>query len=383
MSHRSQSVGSIGLSLAFVLLVFCVNASAAESEEATAAALKETLNRLNALNEWLTEADKRKVVLQQELKAQDMAIAAINKDVRDLTDALADTQTTLELLNTRQSDLTAKRLQQAQLIAEHVAAAYRLTGQDVLKQLLNQQSPDEFQRMIRYHRAFSESRLQVLASYQETLKDLEETSQKVAEQQDTQRKQQAALVEEQNRLTADRQTRAQVIDDLAAETKNRTEEARILEQDRARLEQLLTRLRAQATELDGTGFKNARGGLPMPVAGNIRHAFGSRRSDGRLRWHGIDIRAEHGAPVRAVFAGRVIFADWLRGFGLLTIVDHGGDYMTLYGHADVLHKKVGDRVESGETIAGAGNSGGKTDPGLYFEVRHKGKPQDPIGWLSR
>ena len=135
--------------------------------------------------------------------------------------------------------------------------------------------------------------------------------------------------------------------------------------------------------LDGTDFREARGALPMPVAGRVRHAYGARRADGRLRWHGIDIDAPHGAPVTAVFRGRVVFADWLRGFGFLTVVDHGSDYMTLYGHVDVLHKKADDWVESGELIASAGNSGGMPEPGLYFEVRHKGQPKDPITWINR
>ena len=121
----------------------------------------------------------------------------------------------------------------------------------------------------------------------------------------------------------------------------------------------------------------------MPLSGRVRHAFGSPRADGRLRWHGIDIAATEGSPVTAIYRGRVIFADWLRGFGLLTILDHGGSYMTLYGHADVLYKNVGDSVESGEIIAGAGNSGGTRNTGIYFEVRHNGVPKDPMGWVLR
>lgn len=121
----------------------------------------------------------------------------------------------------------------------------------------------------------------------------------------------------------------------------------------------------------------------MPTDGRIRHAFGSRRADNRLLWHGIDVAAPIGAPVSVVFRGRVVFSDWLRGFGFLTIVDHGSDYLTLYGHADVLHKKVGDLVEAGEVIADAGNSGGSRESGIYFEVRYRGEPKDPIGWIDR
>ena len=121
----------------------------------------------------------------------------------------------------------------------------------------------------------------------------------------------------------------------------------------------------------------------MPVKGRILHAFGSPRADNRLRWHGIDIQAQQGTPITAVFRGRVIFADWLRGFGFLTVLDHGSGYMSLYGHVDVLYKKEGDWVESGEPLAGAGNSGGRADSGVYFEIRHNGKALDPITWVNR
>jgi septal ring factor EnvC (AmiA/AmiB activator) len=115
----------------------------------------------------------------------------------------------------------------------------------------------------------------------------------------------------------------------------------------------------------------------------VLQAFGSPRAEGRLTWHGLLVEADEGTPVKAVFRGRVVFADWLRGFGLLTIVDHGSGYMTLYGHADALTKRVGDWVESGEEIAQAGRSGGRTTTGLYFEVRHDGRAADPIVWLAR
>ncbi|MEM9621863.1 MAG: peptidoglycan DD-metalloendopeptidase family protein, partial [Pseudomonadota bacterium] len=188
---------------------------------------------------------------------------------------------------------------------------------------------------------------------------------------------------EQKALTSQRQSRAQVINQLDAETESKSDEYKRLESDRDRLEQLLAELRRRANALDGSAFVAAKGTLPMPSQGSVRHAFGSRRADGRLRWHGVDINAPQGTAVNAVFRGRVIFSDWLRGFGLLTILDHGSGYMTLYGHADSLTKKEGDWVESGEMIARAGNSGGRSETGVYFEVRHKGKPQDPINWINR
>ncbi len=357
--------------------------AATPNADETAAQLKATLERLNALTEWFTEAEKRRSIWLVDLQRQDRDIARLNQAVTDIRATVQATDEEMQSLRAHEETLNQQRKVQAELIAEHVAAAYRLTGQDFLKQLLNQESPDEFARMIRYHRYFSESRLEALADYQATLAALEDNRQALTIQQEKQQEQQAELVAEQQTLAGDRQSRATLIDQLDAETETKTAEFERLEKDRVRLEELLAELRRRATELDGTAFAAAKGSLPMPTQGRIRHAFGSARADGRLRWHGIDIAASEGTPVTAVYRGRVIFADWLRGFGLLTILDHGSEYMTLYGHADVLYKQVGDWVESGEVIAAAGNSGGKKDTGVYFEVRHKGQPKDPISWVNR
>lgn len=365
------------------LLVTPTFNAATPTSAQTAAELKSTVDRLNALDKWFSEAEKKRAIWLVELQRQDRDIAQLNQQVADIKTKVALTDKELKELRQRQQSLTEQRKTQATLIADHVASAYRLTGQDFLKQLLNQESPDKFARMIRYHRYFSESRLSVLADYQQTLTSLAATNATLTQQQSQQSAQQETLVGEQTQLASERGDRAQLIAQLDAETESKTADYQRLKKDRVRLAQLLTELRERATALDGTAFARAKGSLPMPLAGRVRHAFGAKRASGRLTWHGIDIAANHGAPVTAVYRGRVVFADWLRGFGLLTILDHGSDYMTLYGHADVLYKNVGDWVESGETIAGAGNSGGTKDTGIYFEVRYKGKPKDPISWLSR
>lgn len=359
-----------------------LNAAEADPQQ-TAAQLKQVVEQLNALDQWFSEAGKTRAIWLVELQRADNGIAQLNHQVADIRKRLTLINTELDTLQTRQTELQNQRQTQAALIVEHVGAAYRLTGQDFLKQLLNQESPDEFARMIRYHRHFSESRLAVMQEYQDTLVQLDATNQQLLEQQAQQQSQQQLLVGEQRNLSSERQDRAKLIDELDVETQSKSADYESLKRDRQRLEQLLAELRRRAVELDGTAFARAKGSLPMPVRGPIRHAFGGQRADGRLRWHGIDIAAEEGTPVTAIYRGRVIFADWLRGFGLLTILDHGSGYMTLYGHADVLYKKVDDWVESGEVIAGAGNSGGTRDSGIYFEVRHKGEPKDPISWVVR
>ncbi len=355
----------------------------AEDQATTAKRLQEIVAQLNALDQWFTQAEQQRAVWLVELQKQDRAIARIGGEVTTLRTAIAATDKELRGLERRLATLAEQLDQQATYIAQHVSAAYRLRGQDFLKQLLNQESPDKLDRMVRYHRYFSASRLEVLGEYQTTAAALRSTEEDLLSTRQRDSEQRATLEKEQAGLSTERRNRATMLAELDTETESKTEEYERLQKDRNRLEQLLAELRRKASVLDGSDFREARGALPMPVTGRIRHAFGARRADGRLRWHGIDIDAPHGAPVTAVFRGRVVFADWLRGFGFLTVVDHGSDYMTLYGHVDVLHKKAGDWVESGELIASAGNSGGMPQPGLYFEVRHKGQPKDPISWINR
>jgi septal ring factor EnvC (AmiA/AmiB activator) len=370
-----------------IALHFSVFAEEIGAEEAdadgTAKQLESTIERLNALDEWFSEAEKKRAVWLVELQRQDRDISHLNVEVQRTAALLRTTQNELVELKTEVETTESLKKTQAARIATHIAAAYRLTGQDFLKQLLNQESPDTLDRMMRYHRFFSTSRLEVMVAYRETLAILTTLNVELESQQETQQTRRQALETEKQGLSEERGTRSSLISQLDSEKETRGQEYDRLQQDRVRLGNLLTELRRRSTELDGSAFKTAKGTLPLPVTGPIRHAFGSMRADNRLRWHGIDIESDHGTPITAVFRGRIIFADWLRGFGFLAIVDHGSEYMTLYGHVDVLYKNVGDWVESGEAIAAAGNSGGVRDIGVYFEVRHKGQPQDPINWIDR
>ncbi|AIY43777.1 Periplasmic septal ring factor with murein hydrolase activity EnvC/YibP [Collimonas arenae] len=131
----------------------------------------------------------------------------------------------------------------------------------------------------------------------------------------------------------------------------------------------------------GKPFESLRGQLRLPVRGDVMARFGSKRGDGPS-WKGLFIRTPEGAEVKAVAAGRVVFADWLRGFGNLIIVDHGNQYMTIYGNNQALLKRPGDTVKAGDVIANAGNSGGNEQSGLYFEIRHQGRAFDPLGWVT-
>jgi len=359
-----------------------VSAPAAEDVGAAKRELSTLTRRLNDLSAWFSDAEKTQRDWQTELKRIDEAVAAASHEIKDLEKQLADIEQSLAELEAERTRLEAARDEQAQLIAQHLAAAYRLQGQDFFKMLLNQQNPDRFDRMIRYHEYFSAARAETLAEYKKTLVELAANADATRAREQTLRDRQQTLDGERSELIAKRKDRERHLASLGAEMQDKAKERTRLSKDRDRLQALIVELTRRAQAGDGA-FAANKGKLPWPVSGALRHAFGAPRADGQLKWQGIFIAASEGATVTAVHRGRVAFADWLRGFGLLTIVDHGNGFMSLYAHADVLYKQVGDWVEGGEAIATAGKSGGQSEPGLYFEIRAKGAPVDPLAWLGK
>jgi len=359
--------------------------SAAElnDPEQTRKALDEVVERLNALDRWFSDAGQQRLRWEKDVREKDREVATVARNVEQTVNGLKRIETDLANLSAKQKSLEASRDEQARRIGEHLAASYRMSGQDFLKLLLNQESPDTFERIARYHRYFTEARLEALDKYRSTLDELADNRFQLETRRDEEQARRKELNQQQLALVRERESRKSLIAELDEELEDKSTERKRLEADRERLEQLFAELQRRATDLDGSGFEARKGSLPWPLAGRVSNAFGQSRADGRLTWHGMLIEAEEGTTVKSVFRGRVVFANWLRGFGLLTIIDHGGGYMTLYGHADVLLKTVGDWAESGETIARAGKSGGQKTSGLYFEVRQKGVARDPIGWLQR
>lgn len=357
-------------------------AVAAEDERGARREIERITKQLNDLSAWFSDAEKTQRDWQKELKRTDEAIAVTGREIRTLERDLAALRKEIDGLEAERTKLEAERNAQAARIAEHLAAAYRLQGQDFFKMLLNQESPERFERMIRYHKYFSSARTESLTAYADTLAELETNAEATRAREQTLRDRQQSLAGEQSELVEKRKERERHLAKLSTDMRGKTKERESLEKDRGRLEQLLTEIARRAQRVTGE-FAANKGKLPWPVRGPVRHAFGSPRADGHLRWQGLFIGAPEGTSVAAVHRGRVAFADWLRGFGLLTIVDHGNGFMSLYAHADVIYKQVGDWVDGGDVIATAGKSGGQREAGLYFEIRAKGTPIDPILWLKR
>jgi len=377
--HTLASFGLAWLAVATSTLHAAEDISKAKSD------VNNITKKLNDLDAWFSDAARRQRDLQKELRSTDQSIAGTSGDIRDIEAALKRINAELADLNAQMETLTAQRQQQAELIASHLAAAYRLTGEDFLKLLLNQQDPDQLDRMMHYHRYFAQARSDAIDAYKRTLAEIAANTAATQQREQALAQQQRNLDSERDELRSKRRARERLLASLNTEMQGKSEERARLTEDRKRLESLIAELqrRAQRGEVTTGAFARAKGRLPWPTNGKVAHRFGQDRSGGLLKWQGIFIDAPEGTPVTAVHPGRVAYSDWFRGFGLLTIIDHGNGFMSLYAHSDVLYKQIGDTVAAGETIATTGRSGGQTESGLYFEIRSNGTAIDPLAWLVK
>ena len=345
--------------------------------------LQAVTKRLNALDSWIDDAGKRLAAAQRQVANADRRIAKSEQAMRDLDARIRQGDAALAQLRGDGRQLDQQRERQAARLAEHLRAAWRMSASDVLKQLLNDEDPAVVARMLRYQGYLADARVRAIRALQDTTAaTVGNRAEQAQAQRDLQAARQVAAKEHKAQL-AQRAQQQRSVANLRAELANKDRERDRLTADQQRLRRLVAELgqRAAPPANPQPALARATGGLVWPVQGRLQRRFGQARAGGRMRWQGIYIQATLGAQVQSVSGGEVVFADWLRGFGMLIIVDHGGGRMSLYGHADALFKRVGERVEAGEVIASAGRSGGQDEAGLYFEVRQDGEPVDPLRWL--
>ena len=405
--------------LALVLLT-CLTAPAFADQKA------ETQKQLDAaradvaeLKKLLEKLQREKSGVQQELKRSETEMGQLQKQVDSLEDELKKSEVELQRLDQEKKKLQQSRLEQQRLIAIQARAAYQSGQQEPLRLLLNQQQPEQFSRTLTYYDYVGKARLEQLSAFNETLRQLANVEAEINSQQAELQAQKVSLDERREKLAAVRQDRQQALAKLnqqygAGDRKLKAREQEQVELSRVlkTIEETLARQAREAEEARrlaaleaqqartpgskplplgpsvssaggsvGGPFAKAKGKLPWPVDGRLVARFGSPRDgDVRAKWDGVLIGASAGSQVHAVHGGRVVFADWLRGAGLLVILDHGNGYLSLYGHNQSLLKDAGDIVSAGEAIATVGTSGGQDTPALYFAIRQQGRPSDPAQW---
>jgi septal ring factor EnvC (AmiA/AmiB activator) len=242
--------------------------------------------------------------------------------------------------------------------------------------------------MMVYYDYFNAARLERMELIRRNLNKLTRIEREISEEERRLQQLHAKVEQEKAQLEKAQVERQRIIAGLSRELQGKEQALKGLKADEKQLQSLLVKLQEVLADipLDSTTdnpFKTRKGKLPWPSKGRVAASFGSARVVGKLRWDGVLIAAPEGREVRAIHHGRVAFADWLRGFGLLLIIDHGEGYMSLYGHNQSLFKETGEWVEPGEVVAQVGNSGGRNEPGVYFGIRHNGEAEDPKRWCKR
>ncbi|PID42618.1 MAG: hypothetical protein CSA52_01585 [Gammaproteobacteria bacterium] len=355
--------------------------------DSSKANLKKVDSSIRSLKNWLKKAGVEKNTQIKALRDSERAVAKINKHIYQLEIKLKETGEQIQSLTLTKEKQKAKLEEKKRSLAELVLATYKSGGQPAIKLLLNLEDPRSISRNMNYLRFFSDSQKEQINRYNAELEKIARTERTILE-----KKQQLAStklsLQKQNKLQkAAIKKRETALAKLNKTIKNRQERLKAQVSNRQKLTSLIKQIEktiAAANLTESTRpFATRKSRLDWPVRGKVTRSYKSRSAGTSLHSNGIFIRTPESRPVHAVHSGRVVFADWLRGFGLLIIIDHGSNYMSLYGQNHSLLKDMGEWVNPGDPIALTGNSGGVTETGLYFEIRKNGKPQNPVKWLKR
>jgi septal ring factor EnvC (AmiA/AmiB activator) len=408
--HRrpGRSAPVAGRVVATVAVVFAVGVTLglgtpAEAARSPTPAQKEAeLRKLNdriekvrkSVNDDVQKRDK----LSVQLREAELGVAEARKNLDEIRAQRLTAEARLRELEQQQAqrerDLQGERAE----LAGELRAAYVNGREEQLKLLLNQEDPATIGRMLAYYGYFGRARADRIRGIRDKLEHLALVREKIAAEktrlEGLEQERELKVVS----LKTSQEERARAVSAIDRQIKTRGGEIKRMQSQAASLEKLIGELRKAIEEAERAAaakrgsrevakappFEPLRGKLPWPVQdGKVLARFGQARAGGSLKWQGMLIGTDRGSRVRAPYAGRVVYGDWLPGMGLMLVLDHGGGYMSLYGHNEEIFRKVGDTVAAGDVIGAVGDTGGHAQPALYFEVRRGRTPVDPQIWLSR
>ena len=354
--------------------------SFAADRRATEAQLNELREKIGQLQQQQQAKRKQESEVRNALAEAEVQVAELSKSLQKNQDDQKAAQARLKNLDQEKRNYERQRDAALKALTTQIRAAFTVGEQEYLKLLLNQDDPARLGRTLMYYEYLNRARTEQLSTLGNAMKSLVTIADTIGKEILALNDLEKNLLSEKQKLASAQTQRKRLLKKLSSEIANQEKQIASLTADEKSLTQLLDRIGSVAKRVplpkDATLAK-LRGKLSWPSSGKLLHHFGESRHEGRLRWNGVLIDGKEGSEVSAIYHGRIVFSDWLRGFGLMTIVDHGDDYMSLYGHNQTLLKQVGDWVEPGEPIATMGNTGGQTSVGLYFEIRHKGKAINP------
>jgi murein hydrolase activator len=389
--------------------------------------LGELRSRIEAMRKELNASEEDRADAADRLRESERQISRLQRELNNLGEQRGQLQIKLKNLEQQSTELAATLNQQQTRLEKLLYRQYLRGSPDSLQMLLNGDDPNQMARDLHYLAAIAHTRAELMGEIHGSLEKkkalAEDAKSRADELLDVEKQQQERHAALQKQRETHKKLHAEISDKVKAQRK----EIGTLQKDEKRLSNLITRLnrilaaqaaaaaaaakpkpkpetpsgnarapseppsepaRTKTVEADnayepvaGGNFVRQRGSLRLPVKGTVQGRFGAAR-DGGGTWRGLFIRANSGSEVKAVANGRVVFAEWMRGFGNLLIIDHGDAYLSIYGNNDSLLKEVGQTIKGGDTVATVGNSGGNPNSGLYFEIRHQGQPVDPMKWAS-
>ncbi len=375
--------------------------------------LSQLQKQLEALKKELDQAQEEHKDAADALKESEVAISGANKKLHEISKQQIDNKKELAKLEAESKSTNMALSQQQKLLSGQLYQQYIHGEQSYVQMILQSQRPNEVARDLHYYSYVAKARAELINKMQSNLNKIaklnELTASKLQEINDLKQKQ----IDEKRILELQKKEKSKVVKTLSQQIAEQRGQIKKLSRDEKRLSQLVSRLakivpkkktiakqtspnnpstsspsvainneKLPTVNFSGANFASLKGKLRLPVRGEVSNRFGAARQDSGISWKGLFIKANEGAEVKAVASGRVVFADWLRGFGNLIILDHGDGYMSLYGNNQSVLRQPGETVNSGDTIASVGNTGGNESNGLYYELRNQSRPFDPMAWSS-
>ncbi len=400
---------ALAVSLCLAVMAATAGTVHAQSQRETERKLERLRGELRQISQERRKLEGERGDASRRLRTADEQVGRTSRSLSETEAAIKREEDALAALQQQRDGLRQGLERQRGQLAALVRSAYMLGDDAPLKVLLAQDRVSDVNRALAYQRYVQRDRAQKIAAINGDLQALEEVERDI----EARRAQLQATLEQQraqmSALEKDRKARAAVVSELDQRYRDRSAREKALGQDAKALERLLANLRAAAARAEAERRAAAQreqrgdapagkstparppvatapplrvGGLGWPVSGNLLARFGGRMPDGRAS-SGVLIGAPLGSTVSAVADGSVVFSEWMTGYGLILIIDHGNGYMSLYAHNDALLRDTGDTVKRGDAIAKVGGSGGQGTPALYFELRRNGQPVDPSSWLQR
>lgn len=392
-------------------LVICsMAANAAIAAHTKKTDLTRVTGRIQELQKNIVNDQEQQHLVEHELQKTEVSIGDLSQQINQFNAAIDQEQQQLNKLKAKQRAMINKLAQENTALTQQMRAAYQLGKTQSLKIVLNQENPNTVQRYLTYYGYLTQARLKLIAETHRTLASLKEVMESITLSQQNLKMLLTQKQMEQGEQELAQKHREILLGDLHQNVQTNQQRLTTMVSNQKALQVIVSRLKQQTTKapqvtvvpqldhgiqgptlgrvvkprdgaiLSALSFDASRGKLTWPVQGKITAHFHSTLDVGSARLTGIILKAALDTPVHSIYSGKVIFANWLRGFGLLIIIDHGNDYISLYGRNRALYAKVGDHVNTGEVIATTGNSGGFDKASLYFEIRKNGSPLNPSAW---